>query len=120
MSHHPRGPRVLVSSPRTTLDPEVALGSCVVTDWPNGRRIITDQGFTAVFDRHNHWVSACFDYAGYQQPMFLVEGDATDAQSRAYWERLAAAAPRHPVARPTPRAARPRQPEARDARVAAR
>ena len=120
MSHHPRGPRVLVSSPRTTLDPEVALGSCVVTDLPNGRRIITDQDFTAVFDRHNHWVSACFTYAGYPQPVFLVDGDATDAQSRAYWERLAAAAPRHPVARPTPRAARAPQSERPNARVAAR
>ena len=120
MLHRPKGPRVLVSSPRTTLDPEVALGSCVVTDLPNGRRIITDQGFTAVFDRHNHWVSACFTYAGYQQPVFLIEGDETDAQSRAYWERLAAATPRHPVARVTPRAARPSQPEAPDARVAAR
>ena len=106
MAHHPKGPRVCVlATGRTTLDPEVALGASDVTLLPDGHLRIRSQAFTVVFDRQNHWVSARYDYGQYKQEVFLTEGDETDAQSRAYWERLAAAIPRYPVARPAPRGA---------------
>lgn len=121
MSHRPKGPRVgVLATAGTTLDPEVALGSSDVTLLPDGSLRIRSQAFTVLFDRQNHWVSARYDYGSYRQEVLLTAGDETDAQGRAYWERLAAAIPREPVARPALRGAPEAAPPVGDAHPAAR
>lgn len=82
------GPRV-TASPRTSLDPAVALGSVVVTDFPDGTRHLDEGVFHAEFDRERRLVRAAFRFAHYEQPVVLSD-QPDESRSRAYWERLAA------------------------------
>ena len=86
--------------------------------WPTRQALVATGG---CFDRQNHWVSAHYDYGRYHQEVYLTADDETDAQGRAYWERVAAAIPRKPVvARPAPRGAPEPAPAVGGAQSAAR
>jgi hypothetical protein len=94
------GPRPTATA-RTTLDPAVALGSVVVTDFPDGTRHLDEGAFHAEFDRARRLVRASYRFRYYEQPITLDPDNPADCHSRAYWERLAAFDP--PLVRPTRR-----------------